>query len=75
MMPLEAQWFDRAMSSPSPLPALQGLPAGGRVQFEVELLGFEREANEHQLAGPAKLERCSKLKEQGNTLFKQVGAC
>lgn len=51
--------------------APQGLPAGGRVQFEVELLGFEREANEHQLAGPAKLERCSKLKEQGNTLFKQ----
>lgn len=62
-----------------PLPAsLQGLPAGGRVEFEVELLGFDREANEHALPGPAKLERGQKLKEQGNTLYKQVrvlGAC
>lgn len=61
------------MSPPASPAALQGLPAGGRVQFEVELLGFDKQASEHALPGPAKLERAGKLKEQGNALFKQVG--
>ncbi len=64
----------QACHSITSLAALQGLPAGGRVQFEVELLGFDREANEHALAGPAKLERAGKLKDQGNVLYKQVRA-
>ena len=52
---------------------MQGLPSGARVQFEVELLGFDKQAGEHALPGPAKLERAAQLKEQGNALFKQVG--
>lgn len=50
-----------------------GLPAGGAVCFELELLGFEKEPNPHALAGPEKLERGARTKEQGNQLFKQVG--
>lgn len=50
-----------------------GLAPGSRVVFEVELVGFERQAHQHQLEGAQRLERCARLKEQGNALFKQVG--
>lgn len=53
--------------------ALQGLPAGGAVAFEVELAGFDRQPSQHAMSGAEKLERGAVLKEQGNALYKQVG--
>lgn len=61
---------------PQRLPApgfacIQGLVAGD-VEFEIELLGFEKEAHQQMLSGADKLERGARLKDQGNQLFKQV---
>ena len=50
---------------------MQGLAAGS-VEFEVELLGFEKEAHQEMLSGADKLERAARLKDQGNQLFKQA---
>lgn len=50
-----------------------GLETGGGVEYELELVGFEREPNLHALSAADKLERAGRLKEQGNALFKQVG--
>ena len=61
------------LTTASPVPAsafVQGL-AAGRVEFEVELLGFE-EAHQQSLSGADKLERAARLKDQGNQLFKQA---
>lgn len=55
------------------VPRPQGLEAGCSVEFELELLGYEREPNQHELEGEERLQRGGRLKQQGNELYKQVG--
>ncbi|KAL4447985.1 hypothetical protein ABPG75_005204 [Micractinium tetrahymenae] len=51
--------------------APKGLQPGTPVEYEVELLDFEKEPSQHALAGEERLQRGGRLKEQGNQLYKQ----
>ncbi|EFN57340.1 hypothetical protein CHLNCDRAFT_142698 [Chlorella variabilis] len=45
--------------------------SGCSMEFEVELIDFEKEPTQHALSGADKLKHAARLKEQGNMLFKQ----
>lgn len=67
-------WACILLNTALPVPApsvVQGL-AAGRVEFEVELLGFAKEAHQQSLSGADKLQQAARLKDQGNQLFKQA---
>lgn len=54
------------------LDAPSSLQSGCSMEFEVELIDFEKEPTQHALSGADKLKHAARLKEQGNMLFKQV---
>ena len=48
----------------------QECPEGVEVEFEVELVGFEKTPHWHSMTGSDKVKRSQELKEQGNRTFK-----
>ena len=50
---------------------VQGVPEDAAVDFEVELLSFDRAPNWHDAGPDEKIARAQALKEQGNAVFRQ----
>ncbi|BDA50340.1 probable peptidyl-prolyl cis-trans isomerase FKBP5 [Coccomyxa sp. Obi] len=48
----------------------EGCPEGAEVQFELELVDFDRQPNWHAMSADDKLARAHALKEQGNAIFR-----
>jgi hypothetical protein len=50
---------------------VQGVPEDAAVDFELELLSFDRAPNWHDAGPDEKIARAQALKEQGNAVFRQ----
>ena len=50
---------------------MQNIPEGADIDFELELLGFDKQPNWHDAEPDEKIRRAQTLKEQGNAIFKQ----
>ena len=50
---------------------MQCVPEGADIDFELELLGFDKQPNWHDAGPDDKIRRAQALKEQGNAIFKQ----
>jgi FK506-binding protein 4/5 len=64
---VRSEW-SRAYAGREDAPA--GLPPGGAVEFELELVDFEAEANLAEADAAAKLARAATWREQGNAVFR-----
>ena len=53
---------------------VQGLAEGADVLFEVELLSFDKQPHMSQLSAAQSIQCAQVLKNQGNVVFKKVGA-
>ncbi|CAK0786960.1 hypothetical protein CVIRNUC_010174 [Coccomyxa viridis] len=47
------------------------IPEGADIDFEVELVGFDKQPNWHHAGPDEKIARAQALKEQGNAIFRQ----
>ncbi|PWA82088.1 FKBP-type peptidyl-prolyl cis-trans isomerase domain-containing protein [Artemisia annua] len=47
------------------------VPANSTVNYDVELVSFEKEKDSWELTTPEKIETCGRKKEEGNTIFKK----
>lgn len=64
----------RAPAAEKRLPLHQGLAEGDAVEFELELVDFDRAPNWEAMGADAKIARAEALKEQGNRVFKAGAA-
>ncbi len=53
---------------------MQNIPEGADIDFELELLDFDKQPNWHDAGPDDKIRRAQMLKEQGNAIFKQGAA-
>ena len=49
---------------------MQSIPEGADIDFELELLDFDKQPNWHDAGADEKLRRAQALKEQGNAVFR-----
>ena len=50
---------------------VQRIPEGADIDFEVELVDFDKQPNWHHAGPDEKIARAQALKEQGNAIFRQ----
>ncbi len=48
----------------------QGCPEGAEVEFELQLVDFDKQPNWHAMSADDKLARAHALKDQGNAIFR-----
>ena len=53
---------------------MQNMPDGADIDFELELLDFDKQPNWHDAGPDEKIRRAQTLKEQGNAVFRQGAA-
>ena len=53
---------------------MQNMPDGADIDFELELLDFDKQPNWHDAGPDDKIRRAETLKEHGNAVFRQGAA-